>query len=199
MISAVILAAGASGRMGRPKQELVLGSQTVLSRVVSTFLRSRVGEVVVVVQPGHRRLVPQSPKVKLVLNSDQQRGMSWSLRLGLNQVTGDAAIIGLGDQPLVSVRTINALISAYLEGGAKIVVPTCDGERGNPVLFDRALFGQILRLKGDRGAKSVVLENEGQVKEVEVGDKGILLDIDTPEDLRRIRMELRSRKREARQ
>lgn len=197
MISAVLLAAGASGRMGRPKQEIILGSQPVLTRVVSIYTRSRVDEVVVVVQPRHRHLVPPSRKVKVVLNSNQSRGMSWSLRLGLNETTGDAAIIGLGDQPLVRVETIDTLISAYMKGGAKIVVPTCNGERGNPVLFDRALFGQILHLTGDRGAKSVVLKNEFQVKEVEVGDRGILLDMDTPEDLLLVRRELLSRKREA--
>ncbi len=141
----------------------------------------------VVVLGGGIREIQKKVKFRdevLVFNAEYRRGMSGSLRMGLKAVGPDAeaALVVLGDQPYVSDATIDALVDAYRASRAKVVAPVFQGHRGNPILFDRSLFRQIMKLRGDRGAKSVVEGNADSLLEVEVDDRGILLDIDTPED-----------------
>lgn len=186
MIAAVVLAAGTSSRMGRPKQTVRVGGVPMLERVLKNYRESRVERVVVVIG-GHADEVRSAVSFRdevVVANPRFAEGMSSSLRLGIRHVgDADAAIIALGDQPFVRTSTINRIVSAYESWGARIVVPTYRGDRGNPVLFDRALFPQLGRIRGDVGAKSVVQRNAKDVLEVEVRDGGILADIDTPSDL----------------
>jgi len=189
LIAAIILAAGASSRMGWPKQTLLLEGVPMLERVLETFRRSKTGKVVVVLGANARevtRRVKFTQEV-VVVNRRFAAGISSSLKLGLEEVQDEAqaAIIALGDQPFVLSSTVDKMIDAYEESGARIVVPRFLGTRGNPVLFDRSLFPQIERISGDVGAKSVVQKNEADVLEVEVADKGVLVDIDTPSDLGR--------------
>lgn len=186
MIAAMVLAAGTSSRMGRPKQTVRVGGVPMLERVLKNYRESRVERVVVVIG-GHADEVRSAVSFRdevVVANPRFAEGMSSSLRLGIRHVgDADAAIIALGDQPFVRTSTINRIVSAYESWGARIVVPTYRGDRGNPVLFDRALFPQLGRIRGDVGAKSVVQRNAKDVLEVEVRDGGILADIDTPSDL----------------
>jgi molybdenum cofactor cytidylyltransferase len=202
MISGIILAAGSSTRMGTQKLTAKLGGKRVLSYVIDSFLGSRLDEVVVVASEGVTRVVPQSlrKRVRIVINSQPKEGMSHSLKLGLGSVRGEAAVIGMGDQPLLLSSTIDAIVKASESRGVGIVIPTYGGQRGNPVLFDRELFPQVMSIGGDVGAKSVVAANPGLVREVDVRDEGVLLDIDTPSDLARAEAVLgrRSRRRKNR-
>jgi molybdenum cofactor cytidylyltransferase len=188
MIAAVVLAAGASSRMGRPKQTIPLHGVPMLEMALESFRRSNVGRVVVVLGANAvevRKRMRFAHEV-VVVNEAFSEGMSSSLRLGLeNTGEADAAIIAMGDQPFVLPDTINRMIAAYDESRARIVIPTYRGARGNPVLFDRSVFSQIKEIRGDVGAKAVVQRNAGQVLEVEVPDGGVLIDIDTPSDLDR--------------
>ena len=185
MIAAVVLAAGSSSRMGKPKQTLQLEGWSMLERVLQTLSRTKVDRVVVVLG-AHSSAVRGGVKFgreKVVLNPRFKEGMSGSLRLGLAEVEEtDAAIIVLGDQPFVSPGTIDRIIDAYVSSKSPVVVPVYRGRRGNPVLFDRSLFPQIRRIRGDVGAKSVVAGNEDKLLQVDVNDEGILVDIDTPSD-----------------
>jgi len=197
LIAAVVLAAGVSSRMGRPKQTLRLNGVPMLERVLGTFRKSSVGKVVVVLGAN---AVEVMKRVKfadeaVVVNPKFAEGMSSSLMLGLEHVgpKADAVIIALGDQPFVLPATIDKLVETYEQSGARIIIPTHRGARGHPVLFARSVFPQIARIRGDKGAKSVVQKNATDVLEVEVPDRGVLVDIDTPSDL----IEVRRRKSRA--
>jgi len=188
LIAALVLAAGVSSRMGRPKQTLLLDGVPMLQRVLETFRRSHVGRIVVVLGANEdevRKLVKFAGEL-VIVNPRFAEGMSSSLRIGLKRVgrEADAVIIALGDQPFVLPGTIDKLVEAYENSRARIVIPTYHGRRGNPVLFDKNAFSRIARIRGDVGAKSVVLKNAADVLEVEVTDRGILVDIDTSSDLR---------------
>jgi molybdenum cofactor cytidylyltransferase len=185
MISGVILAAGFSRRMGRPKLLVPLGGRPILSLVVDAFEKSRLDELLVVTNNprGEEWATVKRSRFRLLVNLDSREGMSTSLKLALGAVEGQAAVIGMGDQPLLLPSTIDKVIAEYQSTGGRIVVPVYRGQRGNPVLFDRSIFPQIMDISGDVGAKSVVLKNLDLVHEVNVNDEGILLDIDTPSDL----------------
>ena len=180
-----------------------------MERVLKILRRSNVGRVVVVLGANAvevRKHVKFADEL-VVVNSGFAEGMSSSLRLGLRHVgrEAEAVIVALGDQPFVLPRTIDKLVAAYEKSRARIIIPTYQGSRGNPVLFDKSAFPQILSIRGDTGAKSVVQKNAADVLEVEVSDVGVLVDIDTPSDLigmmsvRRKRSRARDRRSPGRQ
>ena len=171
-----------------------------MGKVVQVFRESRVDRTVVVLGAGASR-VRKSLKLQdetVVINSAYREGMSGSLKAGLRAVEGeaDAVIIALGDQPLVSPGTVDLMIETYLRKKAAVVVPVYRGRRGNPVLFDRALFPQLEEITGDVGAKSVVMRNESNLVEAEVDDDGVAVDIDTPEDYAGVSSMKRSKDRQ---
>jgi len=186
--------------MGRPKQTLPLSGVPMLERVLEIFRKSNVGRVVVVLGANEdevRKHVKFADEL-VVINPKFAEGMSSSLRFGLKHVGTevDAVIIALGDQPFVLPTTIDKMVETYKQSGARIVIPTYQGARGNPVLFDKSVFPRIARIRGDMGAKTVVQKNAADVLEVEVPDRGVLVDIDTPSDLGR-RMKVREKKSRA--
>lgn len=172
--------------MGAPKQVLSIGGITMLERVLTAFRKSRVDRTVVVLG-AHEQDVLHSVGLEdelVVFNRGHAGGMSTSLRAGLSAAGPDASavIVALADQPFVKTSTIDRLVQSYMDSSPKIVVPVYRGVKGNPVLFDRSVFPEILRIRGDVGAKSVVEGNADRVLKVEVDDEGILIDIDTPPD-----------------
>jgi molybdenum cofactor cytidylyltransferase len=188
-IAALVLAAGQSRRMGGPNKLLAeVDGKPMLRRAVEAALAARLAPVIVVT--GHRREAAEAViagmPVETVHNRDYAQGLSTSLRAGLAALPEgvDAVLICLADMPRVSGRLIRRLVAAYnpVEGRA-IVVPTCRGKRGNPVLWDRRFFAAMRELAGDVGAKHLIGENEDAVAEVEVEDDAVLVDIDTPEAL----------------
>lgn len=187
MISALILAAGISSRMGFPKLLLKLGEKTLLRRVVENALASRAGEVVVVL--GHKprllraELAPW-PQIKVVVNHDYREGMASSLRAGLEALDAraEAALILLADQPLVGAEVLDALMDEFRETGAPIVAPFYGGERGNPVLFARALFPELASVTGDEGGRGVIACHRAEVARVDIPTPSLGWDVDTWED-----------------
>jgi len=192
-----VLAAGVSSRMGKPKQTLHVGGVPMLEMVLAIMRRSCVGRVVVVLGANAtevRNRVKFTDEL-VVVNPRFAEGMSTSLRLGLRHIgrEADAVVIALGDQPFVQPATIDTLVAAYKESRAPIVIPKYRGTRGNPVLFDKSVFSQMTTIRGDVGAKSVVQKNAADVLEVEVPDRGVLIDIDKPSDLKVRRRRSRGR------
>lgn len=185
-IAAVVLAAGASSRFGALKQLLPWQGGTLLSHVVDTALESLADPVIVVL--GKRaeecRAALDSRPVKIVTNEDWAEGQSTSVKAGLTAVpdTVCAALFPLADQPMVTAHTMNALMARYQVTLAPVVWPEHAGQRGNPVLFDRALFPDLMRLSQDAGGRSVLKAHVDEGERVRVNDAGILFDIDTPAD-----------------
>ncbi|MCP4472868.1 MAG: NTP transferase domain-containing protein [Gammaproteobacteria bacterium] len=192
-VAAVVLAAGSSRRMGSENKLLAeLSGKPVISHVVDATLASRVNQVIVVT--GHQadriRATLQGSEVQFVHNPHFPEGLSRSLHTGLGAVPTDVAgaIFCLGDMPLITAQVIDLLIEQFhAQGGEVICVPVIDGRRGNPVLWPRAFFSELLDLSGDAGARQLFARHADRVHEVEIDADAIVTDIDTPETLQAIR------------
>ena len=196
MISGIVLAAGASTRMGQPKAALPLGQmgETVLARVVRTLIEGGVPGVVVVAgahvdavraaMPGHE------PRARVIEHTGWQRGQLSSLVSGLDAIDApllEAALVTLVDVPLVHASTVAAVIEAWRRTRAPIIRPA-EGERhGHPVIFDRSVFADLRSADLNTGAKAVFALHRDRIVNVEVDDAGAFEDIDTPEDYQRLR------------
>lgn len=191
MVTAIVLAAGTSSRMGELKPLLRISERPLLAHVLDSVRHSRVGHVVVVLGAEAERVRREVPldEATVVVNPEYARGMSTSLRAGLHAAPArsEGYLIVLGDQPFVSPATMDALIERGRRDGAKILVPTFRGRRGNPVLVDRSLGAELERVRGDIGCRALFGHHPDELAEVPVEDPGILLDIDTPEQLARVR------------
>jgi molybdenum cofactor cytidylyltransferase len=186
MLSAILLAAGESKRMGKPKQLMPLGKNTLLEQVIDNLLDSSVDETIVVL--GHKareisRTIASRP-VRIALNPDYRRGMSTSIIAGLKRVDprSRAVMLTLGDQPLVESDTINQLIEAFNKNNKGIAIPTHQGRRGNPVIFDLKYKPELLKLEGDIGGRGIIKNHPHDVLEVPVDSESVISDIDTRED-----------------
>lgn len=190
MIAAIILAAGTSSRMGRSKPLLVVGGQKLLARVVEAVQGSVTDEIVVVLGDGAERVQQEVPLdgATVIVNERYAEGMSTSIRAGIRSLREDAqsAFVVLGDQPFLQAPTLDALAKEWKATHAPVLIPTFRGVRGNPVLLDRSVFEDVRGITGDRGCRSIFGNYQGAILEVPVGDPGILLDIDTEEQLERV-------------
>ncbi|MFQ6012054.1 MAG: NTP transferase domain-containing protein [Thermoplasmata archaeon] len=194
MISAVVLAAGTSSRMGRPKPLLEVGGERLLARVVEAVYQSAAEEIVVVLGDDADRIRREVPLdgARVVLNERYAEGMSTSIRAGLRSLPEDAesSFVVLGDQPFLQTTTLDALAEGWKATHAPVLIPTFRGVRGNPVLLDRSVFEDVQRIAGDRGCRSIFGDYEDAIVEVPVADPGVLLDIDTEEQLERVKRSL---------
>ena len=186
MISAILLGAGQSKRMGVDKLSLPWGRRTVIEHCFNTLLRSDVQELVVVLgirNQGIKDLF-QGRKVKVVINPNSNKGMSTSIRRGIEALRprSGGILIALGDQPFVKRRTINVLIHAFDQREGGIIVPSFRGRRGHPVIFARKYKGELLNLEGDVGGISVIERHPEDVRVVSVKSMGVVRDVDTWQD-----------------
>ena len=191
-IAAIVLAAGRSSRMGSNKLCAMLDGKPLVRHVADAALGSQASPVLVVTGHEQTRVEAalQGLSVVFIHNPVFAEGLAGSLKAGIGAVGDgpDGAVILLGDMPRVSPSLIDRLIDAYREGGPwDVVVPVRQSRRGNPVLIGRSLFGDMGRLEGDHGARSLFSTKPVRVREVEVNDAGIFLDADTPEALERLR------------
>ncbi len=193
MVSAILLGAGESKRMGRDKLSLPWGKKTVFEHSLGTLLQSDVGEVIVVLSHlngpmGRKKNQRSGQAIKAVKNPYYKRGMSTSIRRGLRAIDPSAQgiLIALGDQPLIKAKTINALIHAFVRRRGTIVVPSFRGKKGHPVIFHRRYLHDLLRLKGDAGGRSIIEKHPEEVWLVRVRSEGVTKDIDTWKDYRKI-------------
>jgi molybdenum cofactor cytidylyltransferase len=189
-VSAVILAAGMSTRMGALKQLLPLNGRTLLENVLESVRKSRVDEVVLVLgfeADTIREKIPLD-RVKVVVNDAYREGMGTSVRAGIEQVSpdADAALVMLADQPFVKPESLDRLIHIYAEQKPQIVIPVYQGFRGNPVLLDQSVFPELLNLGGDIGCRAIFGSHTENILKVPVEDIGVLVDIDTQSRLGRI-------------
>jgi molybdenum cofactor cytidylyltransferase len=193
VIPAIVLAAGRSSRMGRPKATLpVSDGHTFLTRIVRTFLDSGVDDVIVVV--GHdadaiaASFSESGLPARFVVNREYDRGQLSSLLAGLNVIDrpGVAAVLmTLVDVPLVSSSTVRAVIDAYRRTGVPIVRPTSGDRHGHPLLIDRSVFAALRAADFRSGAKPVVRAYASAMGDIPIEDEGAFTDIDTEEEYRK--------------
>jgi molybdenum cofactor cytidylyltransferase len=190
-MAAVILAAGGSSRFGSPKQLLPWKGKTLLEHVVDTVLESSVQETIVVLGHEAQRLgeLISDRRLSIVVNEDWETGQSSSVLAGIQSLpeSYDACLFLLADQPNVTVDLIEQVLTRYRQTLAPIVAPVHAGRRGNPVLFDQALFPELLEMTGDEGGRQVIQHHRSEMEEVEVEDPDLFLDIDTVEEYERAR------------
>ena len=191
MISAILLAAGESKRMGRPKQMLEWQGKTFLLHVLENLINSDVDEIILVL--GHeaeqiRKSLPEC-QIKIVINPDYKKGMSSSLRHGLLAMDprSEAFLVLLADQPGIGPEIINSLIQDFQRTNPRpgIVRPVYRGLLGHPVLIGIKYLQEALQLQGDVGARQILINHHKDIWEVEVDQDVVLKDIDTPEEYRK--------------
>ena len=191
-IAAVILAAGASTRFGRPKQLLDWGETTLLAHAANVALSAGFAPVVVVLgcqaDAARAALEPLAHPTQIVMNWRWQQGMSTSVQTGLAALPPktEGAIFLQCDQPLVTADLLRAMAARFKETGALIVHPTHAGQRSTPVLFARRLFPELAAVTGDEGGRSLIARYAKAVAAVEVTDPDVLADVDTPADYERL-------------
>lgn len=191
MISGILLAGGASTRMGRPKGLLEYRGVPFLRAVATALLTGGVEELVAVLNPGVPGLpevLPADTRVRWVAAPLASAGQLASLRTGLHAVSpaSEATLVALVDQPAVRPETVAALIQAFRETGAPLLLPLREGRRGHPVCFARALYRDLLEAQEQEGARAVIRRHRALLREVVVDDPGIHQDVDSPEDLARL-------------
>jgi molybdenum cofactor cytidylyltransferase len=191
-IGAVVLAAGRSTRMGSNKLLKPVHGKPMIRQTVETVLRSKASPVVVVTGHDEERVKEalKELNVSFVYNPNFAEGLSTSLMAGVGALPlhVDGVLMVLGDMPLVPAATLNKLILAFdPTEGRSICVPIFQGERGNPILWGRQHFDEFQGLKGDKGAKVLLVVNSDQVVEVPAGTEGVLTDFDTPDSLAKLK------------
>jgi molybdenum cofactor cytidylyltransferase len=195
-VAAIVLAAGRSTRMGAVNKMLAeIGGKPLVRIAAEQVLASRAGPAIVVT--GHQRdrveAALDALPVRIVHNADYAEGLATSLRTGIAAVPDDAdgAIICLGDMPQIDAALIDRLLSAFdPERGGLIVVPSIDGRRGNPVIWSRRFFPDLMAIEGDIGARHLIGAYADAVVEVPLTGGAALTDVDTPESLAAVKAEI---------
>jgi CTP:molybdopterin cytidylyltransferase MocA len=188
-VAGILLAAGEGSRLGQPKALVRLGGQTLAQRGVALLRAGGAGPVLVVTGAAPVAI----PEVRIVHNPDWRSGMGSSLAAGLRALTEaeaetGAAVIALADQPLIGPEAVRRLIAAYRDAGADVAVAAYGGKPRNPVLIARRHWIAVIeQLGGDTGARPFLRAHPELVTLVECGDTGSPDDVDTPEDLARVR------------
>jgi molybdenum cofactor cytidylyltransferase len=189
-IAGVVLAAGLSRRMGQAKLLLPLEGRPVVRHVVERLLAAGLDPLIVVTGTEDRaiRAALGDLDVIVVVNLHPEAGQAGSVKVGIAAVPADApaALIALGDQPFVPGEVIVALLEARVRAGRAIVAPRYREGRGNPVLFSREVFVELVEISGDQGARAVLERDPSRVTLVDV-DLPMPQDLDTPEDYAKLR------------
>jgi molybdenum cofactor cytidylyltransferase len=187
MIAALILAAGQSRRMGRPKMLLPWGQLTVIEHVITTFLGAGTQEVVVITGSAREQVeqATQSYPVRRIFNPDYASGeMLSSLQKGLREMAPEveAVLVALGDQPQIRGATIRKLLDAYSHEPSSLIVPSFQKRRGHPWLVQRTLWDELLSMDSSRSPRDFLNAHAGEIHYVEIDNPSILADLDTPQD-----------------
>ena len=196
MIAGIVLAAGASSRMGQAKAALTLGQtgETVVARVVRTLLEGGVPKLVVVagahIDAVRAAMPAHESRARLIEHPGWQHGQLSSLLAGLDAIDDpqlEAALVTLVDVPLVRASTVAEVIGAWRRTHPPIARPASGERHGHPVMFDRAVFGDLRGADRSKGAKAVFAIHRDQIVNVQVDDPGAFEDMDTPEQYQEFR------------
>lgn len=191
-VTAIVLAAGESRRMGVPKLLLPWGETTVLGQTLHHLHESKVDHILLV--SGHQaekvKEIAEARQIEVVHNEAYAEGeMLSSLQVGVRHLAddADAALVILADQPLVSPEIIDRLLAAYEAGKGELIAPTYEGARGNPVLIGRPFFTELLALPWGRAPRTLLRRHQEALYLVPVQSPAVLQDLDRPEQYRQHR------------
>ncbi len=192
MISAIVLAAGQSKRMGQPKMLLAWGSATVLERVMGVIQAAGVEDVVVVTGAAQAEIETLCRRlgVRVVFNpAYASEEMLSSLQVGLRSMPAetDAAMVTLGDQPQIEQATVEKLVGVHRTSQGELIVPSYQRRRGHPWILGRRLWAEVLAMKAPDTPREFLNRHASEIHYLEVDSDSILQDLDTPEDYRRAR------------
>jgi molybdenum cofactor cytidylyltransferase len=188
MIDAVVLAAGESARMGKPKPLLRFGDRTFLEQMIAVLQDAHLDRITVVLgaeADAIKRAVDLSG-VNAVVNSNYRDGQLSSLLVGLENVSAEAEaiLLCLVDNPFITSEMVDRVVRTFSETNAPVVIPTFQGKRGHPSLFARSMFEQLRHAPPEEGARHVVYANEDKIVEVEIPERAVVVGINTPDDYR---------------
>jgi molybdenum cofactor cytidylyltransferase len=194
----IVLAAGASIRFGRSKQLLKLKDKYLIEYVVDAALGSCLKAVQLVLGHDHRAILQalgaklEHPKLTVIINPDYRKGQSTSLKAGLSGVRKnfEAVMFLLGDQPMITADFIDRMLVQFEDSDKEICVPVCNTQRGNPVIFRRPFFDDLMQVSGDIGARNIIRDNSKRTHYLEIDDPLSFYDIDTVEDLQHLQSHL---------
>jgi molybdenum cofactor cytidylyltransferase len=190
LLAAVILSAGASSRMGRPKALLPYREGTFLEHLIQVTRHPRIGVTRVVLGAGAETIQSAAkldPSV-VVLNRDWELGQLSSICAGVRSLEGidtDGIVLCPVDHPLVSARLVSELVERFYDEKKSIVLPTYKGKRGHPVIFSNQLFSELLAAPAEMGARVVVWAHSADVLEVPTDEEGVILNLNDPDMLKR--------------
>jgi molybdenum cofactor cytidylyltransferase len=197
-VGCVLLAAGISVRMGEPKLLAQVRGRTVLEMTLANHMASSLDVICAVVagwidglkELAQRQWPPRATFVEIARPCPMSETLKTGWRWLMDNAGPDAVMISLGDQPLVTARTINRLIEAYQASDLPICVPIYKGSWGHPVIISSEFGGDVMRLEGDRGAKPILMANHDRIETVEVDSDEVVTDLDSIETLRTLRKRL---------
>jgi molybdenum cofactor cytidylyltransferase len=186
-VAAIVLAAGASSRMGAPKALLDFDGRSCVDLVLDACRAAGVSSIVLVTAPAGDAIRARAGQSIGAINEHPERGMLSSLQAGLTRLPScDGFLIHPVDYPLVPPAEIRRLVEAFgSRGPARIFVPSCQHRRGHPVLVDVALAPEYLALGTDGTARAVMAAHEREIAYLETADERVLMDMDTPADYQR--------------
>ncbi len=186
--SAILLAAGRSLRMGRPKQLLPVRGKPAVRYCAENIIAAGIADVVAVVGPGAGEIEAalQGLPLRIVRNPDPDSDMAASVRTGLDAVAAASrsVLVCLADHPLVSAGTIRAIVDESRTHPVKIIIPRYAGRRGHPTLFPRSIINEVFKAKNLR---DLIIEHAAHVHHLDLHDEGIVLDMDTEKDYEELR------------
>lgn len=186
MISAIILAAGESKRMQQPKMLLPWKRSTVLQTVITTFQRAGVKDILVVTGGAHNQVDALIGRtVQTVFNENYAKGeMLSSIQIGLisKMREAQAALIVLGDQPQVQIKTIQHILQEFNQSKARLIVPSFNMRRGHPWLVAKDLWEEIIKMQPPESAREFLNRHSREIHYIQMDTSSVLQDLDTPED-----------------
>ncbi len=190
-LSCILLAAGSSIRFRSPKALARIGNRTIIERLLTTLLETKVSEIIVVLgadADAIQSLLPQNPRLKIILNPDHTLGQTSSFKAGLAAVSSDAEGVLLFpvDTPFIKHKTIRVLMEVFSKNPFLIVVPTHENKKGHPPIFSRKLFQEFNDLKNSDPISNILRAHEAETLKLPVADEGVVLSLNTPEEFEQL-------------
>jgi len=186
-VTAILLAAGSSKRMGQPKQLLPLGNKPVIRHCLDNLVAAGIKDIVVVLSQRESEILNSMKDlpVQIVFNENPESEMAESVRIGLRTLTdfSTGVLVHLSDHPLVSAKTLKSIVQCHLEIPDKIIIPQYKGKRGHPSLFPKPVIDEIFV---GLTLRDIIKRDSSRIKFLDVDDEGVILDMDTKEDYEKI-------------